>query len=107
MELTNQAKDILTLVFAGGVGKFIVDNVRKILVKMNIPLSKWTIRLLTLPIAYLVLLVYSLVTKTPLHTGLIETVSQVVSVAMLSIAANEVLPKDKAGIKPTPPTPGT
>lgn len=105
MELSEELKTLLEVIFAGAVGKYLIDTLRKGCGKIGLLLNKWMVRGAAFAMAYLVLLVISLITQQPLHTGLLEAVVPVITAAMLSIATNELLPKDKIAINPTPPTP--
>jgi peptidoglycan/LPS O-acetylase OafA/YrhL len=103
--LPPEIQTLLEVIFAGAVGKFLIDTLRKGASKIGLSLNKWLIRGTAFLVAYLVLLIYSLVVGQPLHTGLLEAVVPVITAAMLSIATNELLPKDKTAITATPPTP--
>lgn len=97
--LNPQAKMTLEIVFAGAIGKFIIDAVRKGCAKLKFqftgPTKKWIIRGITIPISYVILFIYGKVTGQGFDAISLNAVVQCIGAALLAISVNEILPKDK------------
>lgn len=79
------------MILTGVIGKIIVDQLKKVCKKVNITVTPWLIRAITIPVAYLVLLGYTQISGQSFNQELFETLAYVMSTALTSIAINETV----------------
>ncbi len=84
-------KLLLSVILSGGLGKFVVDAMRKLTARLGLTLNKTLIRMTTLPVAYLVFFIVAKVTKQPFNQDLMNTIVVTAVTALASIGANETL----------------
>jgi uncharacterized membrane-anchored protein len=79
---------ILGLLLSGGLGKFLMDAIKRILTAIRLPFGAWTVRILLVPVCYAVVFTYSKVTHTPFDPTSINALVESLAAALVGMAVH-------------------